>query len=185
MSNLSRRVDKYSTEIATALGLPQNDIAKIMQKYVKSIPYEEREDLLQELTCSILESTPENLQLLYAICRNKVVDYWRKYKSRELYELSPSNDDHSNSELLVGEIEYQRIEDDLDAKGIYDSLPIDIQAIVKKRLDGLTIQGKPNEETGITEIPESHRIQPGNALTPNERQKLSRFCRKHMELLRS
>jgi len=185
MSNLSRRIDRYSKEISTSLDLPQVDVVKIIQKHVSRVPLEEREDIVQELTCTILEARPVNLRVLYAICKYTLADYWRRYKSRDLYE-HPLDDitERQQGELLVGQMEFERLESVLDAMSLYNTLPNSIRDIVSKRIDGVIVQGV-MDSSGITQIPESSRIQPGTALSAKERKELSRFCQKHPELLRS
>jgi len=135
--------------------------------FSRKVPSQEREDLFQELTLTLLEKKTKDERLAYAIARCDWKDWWKRYKLHSQFYSGSLNDivegeDGSKvelGELLVGEVDFERrIIGDLDGKALFDRLPEAIKPIVTKRLIG-------------------------RALTDSERQRLSRWVRSRPTIL--
>jgi hypothetical protein len=50
--------------------------------FSRKVPYDERQDLFQELVAAILDSETENAAFAYTIARRDWQDWWRSYKTR-------------------------------------------------------------------------------------------------------
>ena len=122
--------------------LPQEHLVALQSAYIFShkVPFQEREDLFQELYLTILEHDTKDERLAYAIARCDWKDWWEKYKTRQHYSLDMVIDEDSREsfgDLLVGEIEFEnRLNGDLEGKRIFDLLPVWVQKLVTKYQNG-------------------------------------------------
>jgi len=132
--------------------------------FSRKAPREEREDLFQDLFLALWEAKVKDEKLAYAIARCDWKDWWKRYKVRQHYSLDfevegEDGESYRFGEMLVAEVGWEnKVDGDLDGEALWKKLPSDIKRIVSKRLAG-------------------------RALTGSERMKLSRFARKHAELL--
>jgi len=145
--------------------LPQSEREGLKRAYLfaSKVPQQEREDMLQELTLALLESGLDDPRLQYIRARQVWIDWYRRYKTREHYGGMSLDydlgDGHTLGEYLVSGVAFENeVNGELDGRRLYASLPDGLKPVVAKRLSG-------------------------KALTPAERQRLSRFARQHIELL--
>lgn len=110
----------------------------------------EREDLFQELMLKLLECKAPTEALAYTIARCDWRDWWKRYRTRKLWDGQSLNsvvdcdggDGTEYGELLVGTVEYDRLVDGhIDGQALFDKLPDYIKRIVAKRLTGQGITG--------------------------------------------
>ena len=135
---------KVELYLKTIKRLPQEAKTALKSAYIfsRKVPREEREDLFQDITLAVLKVKIKDERLAYAIARCDWIDFWKAYKIRRHYSLDSIVDDTEGNpvtlgELLVGETEFERkMDGKMDAERIYDSLPINIQPIIDKRLIG-------------------------------------------------
>ena len=135
------KVEQY---LETIKRLPQEAKTALKSAYIfsRKVPREERQDLFQDITLAVLKVKTKDERLAYAIARCDWIDFWKAYKIRQHYSLDSIVDDTEDNpvtlgELLVGETEFERkMDGKMDAERIYDSLPINIQPIIDKRLIG-------------------------------------------------
>lgn len=132
--------------------LPQQQRIALKYAYIfsRKAPKEERADLYQELSLTLMEKRIKDDKLAYAIARCDWKDFWKAYKLHTQYNyesierLADSEDGSDygqnaierrmyHAELLTGEVEY---ESKLDADTLFKKLPEAIQKIVTKRLTG-------------------------------------------------
>lgn len=112
--------------------------------FASRVPRDEREDLFQEFTLTLLKARVKDEALAYAIVRCDWLNFWRDYKRQHelgstisIYnEVENENGDTCQlADLLVGESEFEiKINSELDAQALFNRLPDDIKAIVRKRL---------------------------------------------------
>ena len=135
------KVEQY---LETIKRLPQEAKTALKSAYIfsRKVPREERQDVFQDITLAVLKVKTKDERLAYAIARCDWIDFWKAYKIRQHYSLDSIVDDTEGNpvtlgELLVGETEFERkMDGKMDAERIYDSLPINIQPIIDKRLIG-------------------------------------------------
>jgi hypothetical protein len=146
--------------------------------FSRKVPINERQDFFQELVLAVLESGTENAAFAYTIARRDWQDFWRSYKLHSQYYqgslseviLNSDNEETELSELLVGEVEFERKQiDKLDAQALWRQIPADIQALVTKRL-----QGKP---LGAPRSRKAGRPKNSGSLNDTERQRLNRWAK--------
>jgi len=116
--------------------------------FSRKAPHSERQDLFQELLTAVLASGTEKADFAYAIVRRDWQNWYESYKLHSQFHEGYLSETITNaetgqetelSELLVGEIEFERKQiDKLDAEQLWQQLPSHIQKLVSKR-----IQGKP------------------------------------------
>lgn len=154
---------KVEEHIEAIRKLPKDQRKALLIAYVfsRKVPWQEREDMFQELTLALLEAKAPDERLAYSIARCDWQDWWRRFKTRQHYLAGSLNtvvigeegEKVELGELLVGEVEFERkVDGKLDAQRIWAKLPEAIRKVVNKRLMG-------------------------KALTPAERQRLSRYVR--------
>lgn len=118
---------------------------KVAYVFSRKVPREEREDLFQEIALAVFKSKTKDERLAYAIARCDWQNWWRKYMIRQHYSLDTViEDDDGNpvtmSELLVGEVEFERkMDGKLDAERIWEKLPDKVQPCITKRLLGMAL----------------------------------------------
>jgi len=135
------KVEHY---LDTIKRLPQEAKIALKSAYIfsRKVPREEREDLFQDIALAVLKVKTEDERLAYAIARCDWRDFWKAYKIRQHYSLDSVVDDSEGNpftlgELLVGETEFERkMNGKLDAERIYNTLPLNIQPLIDKRLIG-------------------------------------------------
>lgn len=113
--------------------------------FSRKVPHSERQDLFQELLLAVLASGTENAAFAYAIVRRDWQNWYEKYKLHSQFHqgylsetiVNAEGQETELSELLVGEIEFERKQiDKLDARQLWQRIPSDIQKLVSKRLQG-------------------------------------------------
>lgn len=118
---------------------------KVAYVFSRKVPREEREDLFQEIALAVFKSKTKDERLAYAIARCDWQNWWRKYMIRQHYSLDTviENDDGNPvtmSELLVGEVEFERkMDGKLDAERIWEKLPDKVKPCITKRLLGMAL----------------------------------------------
>ena len=135
------KVEHY---LDTIKRLPQEAKIALKSAYIfsRKVPREEREDLFQDIALAVLKVKTEDERLAYAIARCDWRDFWKAYKIRQHYSLDSVIEDTEGNpvtlgELLVGEAEFERkMNGKLDAERIYNTLPLNIQPLIDKRLIG-------------------------------------------------
>ena len=135
---------KVTLYLDTIKRLPVEAKNALKSAYIfsRKVPREERADLFQDITLSILKTQTKDDRLAYSIARCDWKDFWSKYKIRQHYSLDSVVDDESGNpvtlaELIVGEAEFERkMDGKLDAERIYNTLPLHIQPLIDKRLIG-------------------------------------------------
>jgi len=140
--------DKVNEYLETIKRMPTLQKIALRSAYIfsRKVPKEEREDLFQELTLTLLENRIEDERLAYTVARHDWIDWWKRYKVRQHLSLNAEVTDADGQtiefgELLVGEVEYTRLDGKLDARRLWQKLPSNIQRIVGKRLRGIGING--------------------------------------------
>lgn len=129
-------------EAIKALPSEQRNALKTAYIFSRKVPRQEREDLFQDIACTLLENATSEPRLAYAIARCDWKDWWKRYHVRDHYSLdSVVNDEEGNpvtfGELLVGESEWElKMDGALDARRIWNQLPDNLKAVVQKRLLG-------------------------------------------------
>jgi len=135
------KVNEY-LEVIKAMPREHKVALKAAYIFSRKVPREEREDLFQELALTLLKHKTKDDKLAYAIARCDWRNWWAKYRIRQHYSLDMVIDsDNGNpitlSEMLVGEVEFERkMDGKLDGQAIWHKLPSNIKAIVSKRLIG-------------------------------------------------
>ena len=76
-------IDETAKALSKRLGLANKELAKILQWHVQRIPYQEREDMIQNLALRLIDTKPSNPKLCFAICQNYVRDWWKAYHIRQ------------------------------------------------------------------------------------------------------
>lgn len=146
--------------------------------FSRKVPYNERQDLFQELVTAILDSGTEDAGFAYAIARRDWQDFWSKYKLHSQYYEGYLSDTITNSdgqetelaELLVGEVEFENKQiDKLDAQRLWQQIPAEIQVLISKRL-----QGKP---LGAPRKRKAGQPKSSGTLNGTERQRLNRWVK--------
>lgn len=137
-----------SKALAGQLEIKESELQKTLDWQLHKVPFQEREDVAQDLAEELLKAKPQTPSLAFAICRNRVVDWWRHYKLHSQYDVrygSEIVDDGEGGETelietLAGEVEFEkRISGQLDADTLFGSLPKHIQKVINKRLIGLRL----------------------------------------------
>lgn len=143
------QVKELANILGSKLGIPETELAKALKWNLGKIPYEEREDVAQELALKLLERQPHNVALAFIIAKGLVVDWWRSYKAKRLYgdadiAYGSELDDNGNELIatLVDNIEWQnRIDSELNAERIFNNLPPRVKQAVSKKLAGHRMTG--------------------------------------------
>jgi len=135
--------------LGSKFGIGEAELRKGLNWQLARIPYQEREDVLQELALRMLEARPCTAAMAFIIARNHVANWWRHYRAHRLYgdsditygsELTDTGEEIIQT--IVGEVEWQaRIDSELEAKRIFSNLPPRIQGIISKRLAGRRLSG--------------------------------------------
>lgn len=145
----SDRVEAYIVAIR-AMSIENRHAIRAAYIFSRKAPKEEREDLFQELMVKLLEVRAPTEALAYTIARCDWRDWWKSYRTRAGFVetslnsvvLNNDGDEVEYGELLVGEVEFERLVDGkLDGQAIWDHLPDYIKRLVSKRLTGRGITG--------------------------------------------
>jgi len=146
--------------------------------FSRKAPQTERQDLFQELLTAVLASGTENSAFAYAIVRRDWQNWYESYKLHSQYHEGYLSETITNaegqetelSELLVGEIEFERKQiDKLDGEQLWQQIPKAIQALVQKRLQGKPLGAPRKHKAGA---PKS-----GATLNNTERSRLNRYVK--------
>lgn len=141
---IKSQIKETSKVLAGMLGVNEGQLARIISFNASHVPGEEREDIVQTLAEHLIKSKPDNGKLAFVICKHLVCDWWRNYmETRQfetfgLYDPVDGEEGITLEETLSSEYDYvKRLDNDIDAENILNSLPAEIQRIVQKRLLGL------------------------------------------------
>lgn len=162
--DMSAKVEEYHKVIKA---LPASARYALRAAYIfgSKAPREEREDLFQELALKALQARADSEKLAYAIARADWVDWWKSYKrnrgfiTTSLESVTMDNDGHTVTlgRLLVGECDFElKMDGQLDAERIFDSLPDNLKRIVERRLTGQMVS--PFEHLELTEWAAKHAM---------------------------
>lgn len=142
------KTNEISKALAGQLIIKESQVEKILDWHIRKVPSQEREDIAQDLAETLLKAKPQTADLAFAICRNRVVDWWRHYKVHSQFDIqygSETVDDGEGGETelietLAGEVEFEkRICSKIDADSLFGKLPKDIQKLIQKRIVGLRL----------------------------------------------
>lgn len=150
--------DKVEETIGTIQKLPTESKNALRCAYIfsRKVPRDEREDMFQELALQLLKVESKDEKLCYSVARCDWLDWWRKYKRHsqfyagtlDIETVGQFEDGDRNSqglnaedgrrlrELLVGEVEYQRLDGNIDGKALWHRIPDKIKPIIEHRLLG-------------------------------------------------
>lgn len=160
----SEILDKTNEYVEAIRKLPVKARLALKLAYVFSskVPYQEREDLFQELALHLYKAKVKNESLAYTIAKCDWVDWYRSYyKHSQFFAgsldsldidnlLSNDSENEANHEfngkdlkrlqdVLTTSIEFEAIEDKDKANQLWESLPLAIKPIVAKRLQGMRL----------------------------------------------
>jgi hypothetical protein len=169
---------KQTTKQIEHLGLNARLAIEAGYIFSRKAPRSERQDLFQELVTAILDSGTEDAAFAYTIARRDWQNFWSKLKLHSQYYEGYLSDTITNSdgeetelaELLVGEVEFENKQiDKLDAQRLWQQIPVEIQVLISKRLQGKPLGAPRSRKAG----------QPKNSGTLNgtERQRLNRWVK--------
>lgn len=150
---LSEQVRQTALALSKRLGIKALDLQKSLGYWLKRVPSEEREDVLQLISIKLLENQPKNNALAFACIRGDVKNWWQAYKIRQhqslesLAKVGVRDESREQcyqrlqSDTITGCCEYETIDSNLNASRIWNSLPDDIKPIISKRLQGKRLNG--------------------------------------------
>ena len=132
--------------------MPEGQRVALRVAYVFSckVPREDRDDFFQDLTMTLLEAKTADERIAYTIARGDWKNFWEKLKTREHFVNGSLNrtvldaEGHSVEwgDLLIGEVEYERLDAEIDGKALFHTLPEWIQRLISDKLDrGRPIKG--------------------------------------------
>jgi len=168
--DMSKAIDKLDVNAKLAI--------QTAYIFSRKAPASERQDLFQELLTAVLASGTQKLSFAYTIARRDWQNWYKTYKlhsqfySGYLSETITNSDgeDTELAELLVGEVEFERKQiDKLDAQSLWHQIPMDIQSLVMKRLQGKPLGTPRNRKGG--------RPKQSQTLDNTERAKLNRWIK--------
>ena len=137
----------------------QRQALKIAYIFASKVPKEEREDMFQDLTLTLLQANTQSPRLAYSIARCDWQNWWQRYKTRSHYRANEINPVLKTTRLVEDTVDFEaKAIGNVDGEALWHKLPRQIKAIVSKRLTG----------------------QP---LNPCERKRLSRFAQQNRGLL--
>jgi len=155
---------KVESYLDTIKALPREAKLALKMAYIfgSKAPREEREDLFQQLTLTLLKANVTDEKLAYSIARCDWLDWYRKYKIRQHTSLdSVVEDTEGNAttpgELLVGEVEFEtKMDGRLDAELMWQKIPPDIKPLILKRLEGKALvtrygRGRPKTDSALND----------------------------------
>lgn len=136
--------DKVEDYLKTIKAMPTEAKVALKSAYIfsRKVPYQEREDLFQELALAVFKAKTKDERLAYTIARCDWRNWWAKYSIRQHYSLDTVvEDDEGNpttlAELIVGEVEFEfKMDGKIEADRIWNKLPEHIKPLVQKRLLG-------------------------------------------------
>lgn len=81
VKSLSDQVKDSASALSDILGVPADDLERILGAHVRQVTWQDREDLLGNLTLKLLEKsqTPDTINgsWCYTLCHNYLVDWYR------------------------------------------------------------------------------------------------------------
>ena len=141
---IQSQIKETSKVLAGMLGVKEDQLERIISFNASHVPGEEREDIVQTIAEHLIKSKPDNGKLAFVICKRLVCDWWRNYATTRqfetfgLYDPVDGEEGITLEETLSSEYDYvKRLDNDIDAENLLNSLPIEVQRIVQKRLLGL------------------------------------------------
>lgn len=125
--------------LSKRLGLKADRLAEVLGFWVRHVPYQERRDVLQSLCLALMQESPANIKLAFAVCRGLTCNWWDAYHIRQhigletpVYGAEGEVTELGNTFTAV--CQYERIEGDIDGALLWDRLPKDIRRIVNLKL---------------------------------------------------
>jgi DNA-directed RNA polymerase specialized sigma24 family protein len=145
--DLGLQIETYHQEI-NRLSDEARQALKCAMVFANKVPQQEREDLFQDLALTLWRKRLPDVKLAYAIARCDWIDWWKRYKVRSHYgfvsveetEVSEAEDVKLQSEILVGEVDFeQKMCNRAEARWILSRIPRSIKALAQKRLLGQSL----------------------------------------------
>ena len=141
---IKSQIKETSKALSGMLGVKEDQLTRIISFNANHVPIQDREDIVQTLAEHLLKTKPNNGKLAFVICKRLVCDWWRNYATTRqfetfgLYNPVDGEEGITLEETLSSEYDYvKRLDNDIDAENLLNSLPAEIQRIVQKRLLGL------------------------------------------------
>jgi hypothetical protein len=138
------QIKETSKALAGMLSVKEDQLTRIISYHSSHVPSEDRQDIVQTLAEHLVKSRPNSGKLAFVICKHLVCDWWRNYMATRQFETfglhDPIDEDEGITleETLSSEYDYaKRLDSDIDAENLLQSLPGEIQKIIQKRLLGL------------------------------------------------
>lgn len=142
-------IDETAQGLSRKLGIPQDDVGRILSHWVHKSPPDYWPDACQDIAVSLLESEAANGSHAYAIARNVVADLWRRWQVRQHYggrSLDETLNDETGATLadfLVGNVDYEtQVCGAITCSELFNRLPVWVQEIVSLRLSGHNVNGR-------------------------------------------
>ena len=138
-------LSELTSPVASQLGIKEDRLSQIIARTIDSIPYQDREDVVQNLLLKLLESKPRNDCLAFVTCRNYAMDWWIQRKTRSNTvsvdaDTTTGDDDGDDEKTLIGSIAFEHDFDSrIDANTLFKKLSPRVKRIVAKRLVGIPI----------------------------------------------
>ena len=148
--NLRQGIQETAQNLSRRLGIPALDLGKVIAFWTIRYPNQEREDSIQDMALALLKYQPGTPGLAFAVCRGRNLDWWKAYKYRQHHSLDADNggldaedsDGVTMAEMLAGRVEWERkIDGVMDARKLWEILPLNIRRTVSKRLRGIRMNG--------------------------------------------
>jgi len=131
--------------VAGPLGFKESQLQSILRHQLGKVPYQEREDVAQDMAAKLLDVKPNSLDFAFVLCKRLVVDWWRHFKVRNHYGVAYASQTVGDGEggetqlidLLGDGIEYaKRYDSKLDTQSLFATLPPLVKDAINKRLTG-------------------------------------------------
>lgn len=137
-------ISEAGTALSRSLGIESKALAKVLGYWTRHLPFEDREDGIQEMTLQLLEDRPSTPGLAFVVCRAWVRDWYRARKTdtESLEEWREREGERGLSEATVAVVEWEAQADGrIEAQRLWGLLPERIKGIVAKRLSGRALAG--------------------------------------------
>ncbi len=135
----SQLIDGTADALSKRLGIPKEDMVKLVQMVKAKALAEDKEDMIQTVSLALLKTEPHDIRLAWTIAKREVGMYWRKWRIRQHDGIDSELEDTNTEvqEALVSAVEWETaVEGKIDGQILAGKLPERIQGIVQQRLDG-------------------------------------------------
>ena len=144
LKSLSDHIAENAHALSHRLGVKAKNLENILGHFARRTPSQERADLVELLTLTLLEANPNNPAHCFGICKRRHAMWYRHYTIRQHYSLDACLEDDTLAEqerglreFLAGCVEYEAIwNGQLDGEALWAKLPEAIKPIVMKRMIG-------------------------------------------------